>query len=433
MFPHLHELPEGYVLTKSVVPGEYENLKKITNEGHKIISIDAEGLVLSKGEVGTTLRYSRDTIGISEALFFWGTRQYNRAIEIYPEIADKATVTGSPVFDHWRFKKFEHLKNQPQKQKKKVLIATGFAYPNHIISEEMAKQLLIDTIQKDLPNDKYLDEFFKEGRLQKEAFPKFKKFVERLIQDNPEYDFILRPHIAEKPDPWIEIGKKYKNVEMSLTGEISPILLNSDVLIHFNSTTSIEATFFDKQILTYVPKDDLPEELFKMLNEDAVAASTVCYTQEEAQEALDKVMKGEKLENNLKLEELVKDCYSETIQKSSENIMNVAQSLPPLTSTRIYPKSLSDLLNTKSFWPKLKVRILWIVAWIDHLTGIFKGKYSTYRNYYSYGKTKQGDVDFNELRKLAESVNKTLELNKEGFTIKQIKKGVFHISSLREN
>ena len=121
----------------------------------------------------------------------------------------------------------------------------------------MAKQLLLDTIRKSTNSDEYIDDFLRLGKLQRLVLPEFKKFTEELIESNQDCDFILRPHIAENPEIWIECGKKFKNVETSLTGNISQILIDCDVLIHFNSTTSIEPTTLAKMYLLSYQKISL--------------------------------------------------------------------------------------------------------------------------------------------------------------------------------
>jgi surface carbohydrate biosynthesis protein len=185
IMPYLNKLPEGIVLVKSVVPGEYANLKKIKNEGHKITSLDAEGLILTQGPTGATERYSEQTIELADALFFWGKRQLRVAKYDFPSIQKRAHVTGSPIFDFWRYRKFFPAHTKKKLEKKCILIATSFSYPNHTISEEMAKKLLLDCIPKVSSTQSHLDLFFKTANLQRLVFPQFKKMVEGLFKSCP--------------------------------------------------------------------------------------------------------------------------------------------------------------------------------------------------------------------------------------------------------
>jgi len=430
MYPMLYKLPEGVILTKSVVPGEYEILKRFRNEGHLVVSVDAEGLVLSKGEIGTTLRYSEETIDLASALFFWGRRQMDRVVEIFPSIKAKSHVTGTPVFDIWRYQKFRYLKNHNPDNKParmKILVATSFAYPNHVISEDMAKRLLVNTIKQSTNKDNYLNEFFKEGSLQREVFPYFLSFIENLFTRYPEHEFILRPHIAENPDPWINIGKNFDNVAMSLEGEISPILLDSDILIHFNSTTSLEATYFGKTVITYVPKGNIPEDLFLMLNEDATAASHMCFTEEEAFEIIDKNTKGMQLKTDINLNDIIHEFDSTEIANSSLQIASVIENLD-IVSNRPFPKYLYSASSMQSILDILKRRLLWALGWIDHWTGLFNKKHALSRNIFKYGKTKQGEVDIKDFYNYADELLEELGLSNSGIKIEKLKNALFKIS-----
>lgn len=431
MFSYIHAYPEGFVLTKSVVPGEFENLKLILNSGgHKIVSLDAEGLILDKGKVGATLRYSDDTIKLSDALFFWGRRQLERVSEVFPQIVEKSHVTGSPVFDFWRFKKQQLKKSLPEENKNPViLVATGFPYPNHVVSEEMARKLLTDTINRDTKNDTYLEEFFKLGELQKITFPHFKIFVENLAREFPHYKIILRPHIAEKPAPWVEIGNKYPNIEMSLNGEISPIMLKSDMLIHFNSTTSIEATFFEKAVVTYVPKEFIPDDLYSKLNEDAMAASHICHTEVDTFQTIKRILEDkEVLSTNFVPDNIIQDYHNNICHKSSSNILKILEELNYPEVTKSEPLFYNLLFSTHRIKKDLKLFFVWLRGWIDHTTKILGGKYAVSRNIYRYGRTKQGFVDFKELKMNFNEMIQEFGLEGENIKLKKIKQGFYSIS-----
>lgn len=427
IFPRLNKLPEGVVLSKSIVPGEYDNLKRIISEGHKIISLDAEGLIIEQGELGATSRYSQQTAALAELLFFWGNKQFERVQKYFPTVKSIGHVVGSPVFDYWRYQKFLSQK-KPPRERKVILIATSFPFPNHVISEDLGRKLFKDSFDKNLTDEKYLEEFFPIGELLKISFPQFQKFTTELIREFPECDFILRPHISENPKPWIEIGNKFKNVTMSLTENFSSVLVKSDMLIHFNSTTAIEAKYHDKAVITYIPTEGITEKLYAIFNDDAMAASHVCRSLDEAITVVQNLKKDIKPKTNLVLKEIIEDCDVDLIYNSSNKIVEAINGIAPSVN-RQFPSQFSLMVNFEMLKRALKLRIVWVVAWIDHLTSLFNGKYALSKDYYKYGNTKQGIVDFNEVRTLANEMINDFGFNGHGIKIKQLKNGMYFISN----
>ena len=59
IFPFINTLPKSIWYLKSIVPGEIQNLKKIKKYGHKITTLDIEGLILSNGLITWCLNWRR--------------------------------------------------------------------------------------------------------------------------------------------------------------------------------------------------------------------------------------------------------------------------------------------------------------------------------------------------------------------------------------
>jgi hypothetical protein len=119
IFPVLDKLPSGVALLKSVVPGEIKLQKEIISYGHKIVSLDVEGLLPSNGKSGVELRYSKDTIALSDILFFWGKEQFESVERLFPDIKKDAQFNIQEFFypqvysldNHLSWLKFERIKN----------------------------------------------------------------------------------------------------------------------------------------------------------------------------------------------------------------------------------------------------------------------------------------------------------------------------------
>lgn len=425
IFPLLATLPEGVVLLKSIVPGELELQEKIIAMGHKVVSLDAEGLLPSNGRSGVELRYGKRTIERSEQLYFWGGEQLEAVKSIFPSVESKAFITGSPVFDYWRFLKRLKENETKKSRSKRVLIATSFPYPNHFIDKEMSYSSVRDASGKDATDD-HFNEIFLDGELQNFVYPRYLEIVKQMIKENPDVEIMLRPHPAENPAPWVQLAKGNPNVKLSLTGEISPIILDSDILFHFNSTTSIEAAFYEKHILTYVP-NDLAENLKGRLNRHALNVSIARGTSGEVLSTLKELLKAEKGAKGLGLDQIIDSCSSKEISVSSQKIVRALNSVIIPTISRSFPGFFRVHINVSSLKNKVKIRIIWILGWIDFFTGIFRGRYKKFKDCYRYGKSKQGRLDFGDVQKMANLYIEELTKSKTSIKISQIKSGLFVI------
>jgi len=424
LFPLLGDLPQGIVVLKSVVPGEVEIQDKIRGYGHKVTSIDAEGLLPSNGKSGVELRYSSETISKSDKLFFWGPAQYDQVKEYFPSISNIGAVTGSPIFDYWRLHKFSRhsVSNQDQKT---ILIATSFPFANHVIDPEQAYDAVRVASGKQA-SEEHLQEIFLGGALQEHVYPKFIEMVHTISKTLIDYKVILRPHPAESPTIWSEIAALYDNVELQYGGEISKWLLECDYFIHFNSTTSIEARYYDKQVITLVP--ELKGELADRLNEFALLASTVCRTSRDVLEAITESADPASENSRLDLNGIIAGADSDDIALSSSNIVHHLEDLgPPDAVDRIMPSKISLFFSLSTFKSMLKLRIIWLLGWIDYFTKVFNDRYAAMRHFYKYGKTKQGKLKANHLSTKVGMFADALKLQRDMFRIGKIKNGLFLI------
>lgn len=423
LFPVLADFPQGTVLLKSIVPGEVDLQKTIKSNGHKITSIDAEGLLPSNGRSGVDLRYSEKSIEESDLVFFWGDEQYSQVEKYLPIIKKCGFVTGSPIFDYWKLLRSEK-KKQERGDCKTILIATSFPYPNHYIDREMS-YASVKSASGSGATDEHLKEIFLDGELQDFIYPQFKSLVESIITSYPEVRVILRPHPAENPTPWEDFSK-YRNVKMSRSGDISPLLLESDILIHFNSTTSIEAHYYGVDVITFVP-DELPSKLYNRLNKQALLSSVVSSSNDDLLKKVGSFLQGQKFEVSLKLDNLIRDCHDERISSSSENILGLLEELSAPGPKKGFPSRSQILFNKKAIYSNIRLRLVWLAGWIDHLTRLFSGRYSSQRNIFKYGLTKQGHLSLVDFQNKARELAKGLDLEIADFKIEKLKNGLFKV------
>ncbi len=423
IFPVLDKLPEGVVLLKSVVPGEIKLQKKIISYGHKIVSLDAEGLLPSNGKSGVELRYSKDTIALSNILFFWGNAQLKLVEQVFPNIKENACVTGSPVFDYWKYLKNSHNRQGDQAQKV-ILIATSFPYANHIINNETARLSVKNASGSDA-TDGHLDEIFLDAKVQEIVYPKFIKLVKGIIRRNPTSKILIRPHPSENSDTWEKITNKFSNVELQVGGEISKQIFLCDIFLHFNSTTSIEACYLGKKVITYLPKMNL--NLQSRLNQYALDASYVCNSFDEVFQAIDNCSERVKPPPE-SLRDIIYGFDSKQVVNSSSMIVKALNKLDINSSRLRFPSKFELIFSLNLIGYNFKFFIVWILGWIDYFTNIFSGKYEPMRNYYKYGKTKQGELDMISIQSELSTMSLQLEMDLNSYSFKKISKKSFLVS-----
>ena len=423
IFPVLDKLPSGVVLLKSVVPGEIKLQKEIISYGHKIVSLDAEGLLPSNGKSGVELRYSKDTIALSDILFFWGKEQFESVERVFPGIKNNSCITGSPIFDYWKYLKNSH--NNPVNQDQRViLIATSFPFANHIVGNEMAYLSVKNASGPDATHE-HLDEIFLDAKAQEIVYPKFKELVKEVIKRNPTSKVLIRPHPSEGRFVWEEIANKYSNAEIQVGGEISKQILLCDVFLHFNSTTSIEASYLGKKVITYLPK--MEPYLQNRMNKHALDASYVCNSFDEVFLAIDNHSEKIKPPSG-NLHNIIHGFDSKEISHCSLLIVEALNKLDISLSQSRLPSKFELSLAPNSIKLRLRKRIIWIIGWIDYLTRIFRGKYKHARSYYKYGKSKQGELNMSEIQDELSNMATSLKMDFSNYSFKIISKNLFSIS-----
>lgn len=259
--------------------------------GHKLVSIDAEGLVYNNDEEYFRKRLSVNAIKESDLIFTWGRAQRDFISSKIPEESNKIVNTGEPRVDLWR-REFRgiYLKEAHKIQKKYgpyVLIASNFV-ANHAKGNSfpLKQAIHFGMVKTDFEIANFNERHNHKLRILKD----FLNVLPRLSQDFPNLNFIIRPHPSESHVVWKDASKNLKNVKVIFEGSISPWVLGAQLVLHNDCTTGIEAVISGVQSISYRPyKSDeydsfLPiESSFEVFNVDELISS------------ISKIINGEKL------------------------------------------------------------------------------------------------------------------------------------------
>lgn len=253
------QLPTGVIYLKSVIPSEYDNMMTYKNHGHRLVSLDEEGLIQSSLETLVTARYCDKTVAETEQFFCWGDIPCNALKEAYKPYADKFKPTGSPTADLWSLKAKDIYQEQVdalhERFGKYILIPSSFAVPNHFMGPEEALNIMKrDNMFKDeadyLYYKKYHDYVDK-------VFRAFLKLLPILSKEFPDYTMILRPHPSDNHETWKGATADLDNFEVIFEGAVSPWLFGAEAVLHWGSTTGLEAYLLGRPVVGHTP---YPEE-----------------------------------------------------------------------------------------------------------------------------------------------------------------------------
>lgn len=253
------QLPPGVVYLKSVIPSEYDNMMRFKKYGHRLVSLDEEGLIQSSLETLVTARYCDETVAETEKFFCWGDIQRGALQERYKEHADKFQTTGSPTADLWSLKAKdvyqERVDELHARYGKYILIPSSFAVPNHFMGPEEALKIMErDNMFRDEEDYQYYKRYHD---YVEKVFKAFLKLLPLISKEFPDYKVILRPHPSDNHQTWKDAAKGLDNFEVVFEGAVSPWLFGAEAVLHWGSTTGLEAYMLGRPVVGHTP---LPEE-----------------------------------------------------------------------------------------------------------------------------------------------------------------------------
>jgi len=253
------EMP-GVFFLKSIVPGETFIQKKLKSYDHKIASLDVEGLVPSVGEAGVKLRYSQESIDLSDLIFFWGEKHYKSVFDVFLNVKDKSYVSGSPIIDEIFMRKKE--RKDKNNECNKILIATSCGYANHMNGIKFAKRMTANAFSENI-NDADKQKLQYEAELDLEIFKYWQKMIPFISARYKNHQIIVRPHPSENIDFWDRFTINLSNVVVRQGGSIIDEMVDANIFLHFNSTSSITALLLGIMPIMIFP--NIPKEYIERI------------------------------------------------------------------------------------------------------------------------------------------------------------------------
>ncbi len=245
LFPIIKFLKRSIWFLKSIVPGEVCIQKNIYANESKIFSYDVEGLVPSEGEIGILQRLSDESLSFTERHFCWNEDEMKRYIKVFPKFRGKFIATGIPIQQSW----YKYLRSSDKKDT--ALFASSFPLVGDIAEEYSHEQ----SLQTSGENQRKLKHLKKEIAMYKLGKKYTEKFIDFLLSKGLK--LVIRKHPAEFGNIWLKyVGNPLVSFD-DVTKPIACSIVNSDFVIGFNSTVSVQANEMGRKLFQYFPETQI--------------------------------------------------------------------------------------------------------------------------------------------------------------------------------
>jgi surface carbohydrate biosynthesis protein len=267
--------PQGVYFDKCLSSNKESFLEKQVNFlGNTLVSLDEEGVVNVNDRVMTETRSTNKTIDLSTYIFTWGRKQYSILNNKY-DINNKLVLTGSPRTDIWmksmHFLYKDKCKEIRDRYGKFILIPSNFTLANHANGPDFIVKQSLDYGY--ISSEEDIHELKNKISHIDNIFNKFLEIIPLIAQSNPGLIIVLRPHPGDNISVWNKKALSWpENVRVIFEGSISPWILASELIIHNNCTSAVEAYAMEKPAIAYMPffndrhEQNIPNPLSQQAN-----------------------------------------------------------------------------------------------------------------------------------------------------------------------
>ena len=236
----------GVYIDKGFHKGISEHIyKKLRKKNVQIVSLDEENAVDFRDYQQLDLRFPSYILEKFDLIFLWGKSQYKFLKENRVNFdAQKIFPTGHPRFDLLKVKYNELYKDKIKIYKKKygnfILINSNFGLGNNINSDKE----LIKIYSSRFPQ---INELIKYQRKQVQNFI----LLAIEISTHTNHTVIFRPHPEESHKIYENAFSSHPKIKVLYQGSVVPWILASEIMIHHDCTTALEAAMMGRATVAY--------------------------------------------------------------------------------------------------------------------------------------------------------------------------------------
>lgn len=262
MWENLYVLPRGIVLFKGNGAVQSNNMAVAKRAGHLVASIEEEAFGIADGNVLNRC-YHRD-VGLHCDLFLFQGPRNKQAAEKHLARIERSAVTGNPRADFLRPPLAAQIDSDVRSIREEfgsyLLINTNFAAANardldaYSCFEATARAGWVD---RESPED-VETWFFGNLRHQKACLRSISAFVRGLVSENFPWNIVIRPHPAEKLEPWHRNFGSLPRTRVLREGDHTAWTKAAGLLVHSSCTTGMEAYLMGTPTACIVPNNAAP-------------------------------------------------------------------------------------------------------------------------------------------------------------------------------
>jgi surface carbohydrate biosynthesis protein len=297
---NIDRFPRSIYLSKSMTVRSLLFFRVAKRFDIEIVTSDEEALVHLPPETYFSRRLDPRAITYVSLLFAWG-EDNARLWRQYPHLPEGIPihVTGNPRSDMLRpeLRPFyqQEVKEFRARYGDFILVNTNFNHVN-AFGPDMN---LFKPIKNSGQKAKFgraargMSRKYAEGlRDHKQAvFKDFQDIIPRLEKAFPENAIVIRPHPTENHEVYRKIANHCRRVHVTNEGNIVPWLMAAKAVIHNGCTTGVEAFVIGTPAISYRASiNEIYDNGFYRLPN---LMSHQCFTFEEMQDMLRKILKGE--------------------------------------------------------------------------------------------------------------------------------------------
>jgi len=326
----LKYLPPGLYLDKSLAQAKQSEFVEITKMGHRLASLDEEGLSAYLPEKYVRERFSYRNLEMASAVFAWGAVEKRTIEKSYPEFSEKIYLTGNPRVDIWRseFKRIHSEKAVALKRRhgRFFLFPSNFGLP---ASPDRAGQVFAFLLNRgDLSSSDAIAIFFERLAHNTRVFSKTCDLIRDLSLHFPNRKFVVRPHPSEGEKYWkAKLQGCGGNVAVEHEGEITPYIAACDALVHHGCTTAVEAYCLGKPTIAFLPDYSETYDCHP-----SISLSASVKDRDEVVQLLNKVEAGDNVSNSVALGVARQTFANFDVSNASEAMLDVIDRIELETS-----------------------------------------------------------------------------------------------------
>jgi surface carbohydrate biosynthesis protein len=193
-----------------------------------------------------------------DSCFWWQRTPQDELVGRIDRDGENMTATGNPRFDLHRADRRAIFDERVRKIRKAhapfLLINTKYSFYNGYFTVESRLDKMRSRGR--LQNSEQEQEVRERVAYHKAGFEKFMELTDLVAERFPTHTIVIRPHPYERIEPWQEKAATLPNVKVIREGSVAAWILASEVCIHNNCTTGVEAYFLDRPAISYRPVSD---------------------------------------------------------------------------------------------------------------------------------------------------------------------------------